>query len=363
MKVLIVNPIIYTSETRDIKKVNTIKDTMIYDLCLGFMQKGHEITLATCEDYKPLENEEYPFEVVWMRAKLKRLCPVNSLPYCPEVKALAKKGGYDLIITSEVFSLNSLMLSMSMPKRVIVWHELAKHNRIFKGIASRVWYGIIARLFFGKVLVVPRSIEARDFIAQYCRNVSDIIIDHGVNLDKFELSTDKDNTFVVSSQLIGRKRIDRIINAFDKYLKKYDNEARLIIMGDGEERESLEALVNELGIGDNVTFTGRLNHSELITYLKKARAMLVYTEKDNNMVSIVESIAVGTPIVTTSVPYNATYIKANELGIVSDEWNEDDLNEVAKNSKYIASCASYRKTISTLNKVEKFEEAKNQGAK
>ena len=40
MKVLIVNPILYTSETENIKRVESITDTMIYDLCLAFKKKG-----------------------------------------------------------------------------------------------------------------------------------------------------------------------------------------------------------------------------------------------------------------------------------------------------------------------------------
>ena len=45
MKVLIVNPILYTNENRNIKKVNTIKDTMIYDLCLAFKKRGATLRL------------------------------------------------------------------------------------------------------------------------------------------------------------------------------------------------------------------------------------------------------------------------------------------------------------------------------
>ena len=59
MKVLIVNPILYTNENRNIKKVNTIKDTMIYDLCLAFKKKGCDVTLAASDLYKPSENESY----------------------------------------------------------------------------------------------------------------------------------------------------------------------------------------------------------------------------------------------------------------------------------------------------------------
>ncbi len=357
LKVLIVNPILYTSETRDIKKAESIKDTMIYDLCLGFKECGCDITLAAAEDYKPESDEEYPFEIIWMKTKLKRFCIPNALPFCPEIKDIAKSGNYDLIISSEVFSLNTLLLSIHSKKNLIVWHELAKHNNMMHKIPSKIWYGIVARIFFRNALIIPRSVEAGDFISHYCNRISSEIIDHGVNLDKFTLQTEKENYFAVSSQLIGRKRIDKIINTFDKYLKKYDGTCKLYIMGDGDEKDNLEALTDNLGINENVIFTGKMPHSQLISKLKGAMAMLVYTEKDNNMVSIVESIAVGTPVITTCVPYNAGYIKSNGLGVADNEWNEDTLYEVKSNTKYIDNCVKYRKTLSTKAKVEAFVNA------
>lgn len=354
MKILIVNPIIYTSETRNIKKVNTIKDTMIYDLCLGFKELGVDITLAASEEYKPNSSEVYPFEVKWLKTKCKKLFPPHTLPYCPEVKTLAKKGRFDCIITSEVFSLNSLMLAVHSGKNLIVWHELAKHNKIFKGLASRFWYGIVARIFFRNIPVVARSIDAKAFISQYCNNVSNTIIDHGVNLDKFTVSDSKLNQFAVSSQLIPRKRIHKIIDAFAEFVNTQNNGYKLYIMGEGEEKAALEAQSKKLGIADNVIFTGKLNHSELITILSRSKAMLVYTEKDNNMVSIVESIAVGTPVITTSVPYNSTYIRTQELGIVDDNWDKNTLNKIISDDTYIKNCLNYRAQLSTVSKAQTF---------
>ena len=354
MRVLIVNPIIYTSETRDIKKVNTIKDTMIYDLCLGFLQKGVDVTLIACSDYKPLQKESYPFNVVWLDAKIKKLFPPNTIPYCPDIKKYIKNNKFDLIITSEVFSLNSLMLSVRSKKNLIVWHELGKHNKLMHQLPSKIWYNIIARLFFRNTKIVARSVQARAFISQFCNNVSDTVIDHGVNLEKFKYETEKENYFAVSSQLIKRKRIDKIIKVFSEYVKEKDSACKLYIMGEGEEKESLKALAKKLNADENIIFTGKLNHSDLIEILKKSKAKLVYTEKDNNMVSIVESIALATPIITTSVPYNSSYIKANELGIVKDDWNEDDLNKIACDNKYINNCMNYRKYLPTEYKAEQF---------
>lgn len=355
MKVLVANLILFTSETKQIKKVESIKDTMIYNLCLAFKNEGHDVTLAASDSYKPSKNEDYPFEIAWLKTKCTSIFPANLIPCCPDIKKLVKNGNYDLIISSEVFSLCSLFIAQTKAKNFIIWQELAKHNNIFKGKASRFWYSIISPITFKKSVIVPRSEQAKNFISQYLKNVTPEIIDHGINSDIFKPNTKKENQFSISSQLINRKQIDKSINTFAKYLKKYDNTAKLYIMGEGDQKDNLQSLAKHLDIEDNVIFMGKLAHQELISILKSSMAMLVYTRKDNNMVSIVESIALATPIVTTDVPYNSSYIKTNKLGIVKNNWNEDDLYEISsKNDKYVNNCLEYRKTLSCEYKVNQF---------
>ncbi|GEM_PF-39567 len=357
MKVLFVNPIIYTSETADIKRAPSIKDTMSYDLCLAFVKKGHEVTLVAGEPFKPETGEDYPFEIVWAECALPKICKPNALPFCPEIVKLVKDTSYDLVISSEIFSLNSLMLALCSREKLLVWHELAKHNNIFRQLPSKLWYGYIAKTAFRGIPVIARSREAKEFISAYCNNVLSGIIDHGVNLDKFEACSDKDNYFIVASQLIERKQIDKIIEKFSAFTEAH-SEYKLYIFGEGECEGALKKQAEELGLGDKVVFFGKASHSELKEYLKKARALLVYTRKDNNMVSIVEAIACATPTVTTSVPYNASYIRENGLGIVNDKWDEKDLEEIIENKKYIENCLSYREKISTEGKVDEFIKAK-----
>ena len=91
MKVLIVNPILYTSETAHIKRVPSVKDTMIYDLCLAFQAKGHEVTLVAGDLFRPTENESYPFKIIWAKCVLPAVCKPNVLPYCPEIKQIIKE--------------------------------------------------------------------------------------------------------------------------------------------------------------------------------------------------------------------------------------------------------------------------------
>lgn len=356
MNILVVNPIVYTSETKNITRTDSIKDTMIYDLCLAFTQLGHKVTLFAGEPFKPVNNEEYPFIVIWGKCAFQKVFLPHCIPYMPSLVKYIKdnKSNIDLIISSEVFSINSLNAVLFGGKKVVIWHELAKHNAIFKKLPSKIWYNLVARIFMRNTTVVARSYEAKKFIEKYCKNTQDYVIDHGVNLDKFKASKEKENYFVVCSQLIQRKRIDLILNEFSNYLNSFDTTAKLYIIGDGELKDNLKSQCENLQISDNVVFTGKINHEELLPYLSRAKALLIKTEKDNNMISIIESIAVGTPILTTEVPLNSTYIKKYKLGIAKD-WDKNDLKEIVDNNNvYIKNCLEYRKKLSTLSKAEEF---------
>lgn len=355
MNVLIINPITYTSEVKTIKRAASIKDTMIYDLCLAFWEKGHCVTLYAAEPFKPLNQESYPFEVIWAKCALQTVFQPHRFPYMPGLfRYIKKHKEIDMIISSEVFSLNTLCAVLADNEKVVIWHELAKHNAMMKTIPSKVWYNVVPRLFMRNTKVTARSEQAREFIRHYCRCTTEDIIDHGVNLHKFVASEKKEDYFLVCSQLIMRKRIDGILRIFKEYVEQYGTDTKLYIIGDGNQKEALECLSSSLDLSDRVIFTGKMRHEQLLPLLSHAKALLVNTEKDNSMISIVEAIAVGTPVLTTEVPLNASYIKKYRLGIAK-EWDHNDLAEIEKNQAvYVRNCLNYRDVLSTHNKVDQF---------
>ena len=357
MKVLIINPIVYTSESKEIKKVSSIKDSMIYDLCLAFHNEGQNVELYAADAYRPTECEKYPFPVIWDQCVIPGIFQPHRMPFLAGIYRYIRKNRekIDLIISGEVFSVNSMLAYFACKDKLIVWHELAMHNNLMKKIPSKIWYNIVVKLFMRDVRVVARSEEAKAFISNYCANVSSTVIDHGVNLEKFQCGKDKKNIFVVASQLIARKRVDGILEKFAQYLKKYDRNSMLYIAGDGENASFLKDLSKDLSIDERVCFLGKVGHDQLQILLASAYAMLVNTVKDNSMISIVESIAVGTPVITTSIPLNSRYIRSEKLGIVSDNWDADDMHEIVIHSaQYQTNCLDYRRKLSTRYKVEQF---------
>lgn len=357
-QVLVINPILYTSETDRIPRVSSIKDTMIYTLCLGFLRAGHQVTLIAAQDYRPVEEETYEFPIIWMRTIWHGIFKPRCFPYMPGLGSyLRKHGEYEYIISSEVFATWSYAVARICPQRSVIWHELAKHNNMMHRIPSRIWYRFVAGLMMRKVTVVPRSEAAARFISQFLPKVSDTVIDHGVNIEKMvpAESGEKRNQFVVVSQLIGRKRIDRILESFAMFWSQGHRDYRLYIIGSGELEEGLRKQAELLCPKEAVVFCGQLAHGQLLPLVARSRALLVATEKDNNMVSIVESIAVGTPVVTTPVPYNAAYISSENLGIVEADWNEAALERICENNAiYTANCIVYRERLSNVYCAKQF---------
>ncbi len=359
MKVLIMNPILYTSETDEIPKVKSIKDTMIYTLCRGFLKNGDTPVLLAADCYRPTKQEVYDFEIIWMPCKWKKLFKPRCLPLLwGAAKYLREhKREFDYIISSEVFSMLTLTGVLFAGEKLMIWHELGAHNNMLHKLPSILWYNLVARSFMRKIPVIPRSSRAETFIQKYCNCVKPMKIDHGVDLEKIACRREKDDYFVVVSQLIERKHIDEIIDRFLAFRSRGAENYRLFIVGDGNLREKLEQQVREADAEAYVQFSGKLGHDKLVPILNRARALLVNTTKDNSMVSIVESIAAGTPVVTTTVPFNADYIRQASLGIVKDGWGVEELRQICdRNEQYVNNCILYREKLSNCYCAKAFNE-------
>lgn len=357
MKILILNSILFTAEKNVIPKVKSIKDTLAYNMCLGFVNLGHEVTLVAAEEYKPVE-EDYDFNILFFKTQLKSLFLPSVFPLSLGLYPFLKKNAkdFDLIISGEVFSFSSFFISLIAPQKTVIYQELGLHNKKMKRIPSIIWYNVIARFFMQKSLVIPKSCVAQDFISCYHKNVSSEIITHGINFAKMKYSTEKSDYFITIGRLVPGKNIESIIINFEDFLKKYNlNHYKLYIAGSGELDEYLKHFVEQRNLVNNVIFLGNLQHSELNTYLSHAKAILLNSKKELCMVSLYEAVVVATPVITNTVPYNSIEVIQNKLGIAKDDWNENDMMEVIQNNQfYIDNCLFYRKHLSIETIANKF---------
>ena len=86
--------------------------------------------------------------------------------------------------------------------------------------------------------------------------------------------------------------------AFAAFLKKgYD--ARLVMLGKGEEEEKLKELACELGISDRIDYPGFVPNVE--DYLADADVFLLSSDYEALPLAVLEAMAAGLPIVATDV--------------------------------------------------------------
>lgn len=361
MKVLILNPILYTPGYKGapVHKLPGIKHTMIYNFALGFRELGHEATIVASEEYRPTKHEEYEVEIVFLENVAKKLFPgwPNGFPILSGLWSLLRqrRNEFDMIIVSELLTQQAVAASLLAPEKTIIWQEMFHHAPNMREIPSKIWHNTVIRLLVGnRVKVVGRSPAARDFAAQYCRRISGQTIDHGVNLDNFTFVTEKKKQFVSVAQFRPVKNLGAIIENFARFIAKYDSEYRLMMAGDGEMRQELEELAERLGVKDKVTFCGFLSHAELSRIVGESQASLIHTHRDLNMVSIPETLACGTPILTNTVPLLAGYIAESGMGIAKGDWNEDDMQEmVLRNAEMVENCRRHREELSNTFRARK----------
>lgn len=91
--------------------------------------------------------------------------------------------------------------------------------------------------------------------------------------------------------------------------------ARLVILGEGEERPVLEALVKQLGLSENVALPGFVSNP--YPYLRKAAVFVLSSVSEALPSVLIEALALGVPIVSTDCPSGPSEIlNTSEHGIL-----------------------------------------------
>lgn len=104
------------------------------------------------------------------------------------------------------------------------------------------------------------------------------------------------NTFVYAGRLTHQKALGVAIEAVGRVPG-----ARLVVIGDGPERTALERRAREVGLNGRISFRGAQPRDEVLAALGGAWAAVLSSDWENLPHAAVEALAVGTPVVATSV--------------------------------------------------------------
>ncbi len=124
------------------------------------------------------------------------------------------------------------------------------------------------------------------------------------------------------------KRINDVIKIFDKIQQKIS--AKLLMVGDGPEREQAERLAKELGIKDKILFLGKSD--EVRKILCFSDLFLLPSETESFGLAALEAMAARTPVISSNTGGLPEVNLYGKTGFLSDV---GEIDEMANNAIYI----------------------------
>jgi len=116
------------------------------------------------------------------------------------------------------------------------------------------------------------------------------------------------------SSLIHRKGIDLVLRAFER-VGQQSPHARLVLVGDGPQREEYVALAAQLGVKDKVVFTG--NQADPVPFYQHVFDVNVLASRSEALgVSLLEAGACGLPSVASNVEGIPEVLGEDETGLL-----------------------------------------------
>ncbi len=227
------------------------------------------------------------------------------LPFMPTAVEILDFRDYDLVISSSgAFSKGIVVKSktthicyMHSPLRY-VWdwsHQYLEENHL-KG---RIKF--FTRLFLNYLRMWDRASAQRpDFlianskytqarIQKYYNRDSQVIYPP-VAVDEFKATSRNKGYFLTVSRLSAYKRINILIEAFDKL------GLPLIIVGEGPEKKRLEEKIKEAKNSNKIKIISGVGRARLIKFYENARAFVFVCEDDFG-IAPVEAMAAGKPVI------------------------------------------------------------------
>ena len=177
---------------------------------------------------------------------------------------------------------------------------VSEHSSAFpRGLVTGDERRVASAALGGAALVCPVSEFLRDSIRAGGFDVPMRVVPNPIDVDAFGRRDGRPPgsppVVVTVAGLTALKGIESLIDAVAR------TDARLVVVGDGEQRQALEARAAERGIAERVDFRGELPKPAVARALEEADLFCLPSLGETHGVAFVEAIAAGLPVLGTRV--------------------------------------------------------------
>jgi len=278
-------------------------EVFVQKICELLAAKGNEVTVYSVD-----KRDGLPAIQTINRVTIKRFTPLFGDPlYLPEPKfsSSLRKEKADIIHAHNIHTFPQLIAAVNKQQnqKVVLqphYHRYGQtpfRNSLFK-LYQKAFYGL---LFSKTNLIVANSVHETQVLREdfpTAKNV--VLIPEG-------LDTTETKTVVHAPVLPKRilfvgvlkryKNVHKLLEGFAQLTHEDGNNYRLVIVGDGPEREALSGLSVSLGIDGLVEWKHGLSRAELLDEYAGASVFVMLSQLESFSRVVYDALFVGLPVV------------------------------------------------------------------
>lgn len=266
-------------------------EKMAANMSISLSRKGCDVFIVCMEDEITYSYSGTLFNF----GKIKR--ENNKLKAFIKFRQFFKKENFDVIIDHRVrdnfFKEYILSKLIFVPFRVIYVVHHYKLSLYFPKVA----YPILTKLVLvknSKVVAVSKSIKQK--ITKDLNIESQVIYNYTITDNNDELDVDVPVDYIIGvGRLVKVKQFDVLIKSYKKSNLPLNN-IKLLILGDGEEKERLFELIKKLNLSNHVKLLGFKDDAHI--YIKKSKAIVMSSESEGFPMVLIEALKLKTPIIS-----------------------------------------------------------------
>lgn len=304
-------------------------------LCRELVRLGDEVTMVTSRSKPEAPREEVLDGIrvirTWFPARNTVGWALHTFASIPNYLPLARRA--DVLHAQTFASAPPGMLARRLYRKPLV---LTLHTSHFLRLARKAaWRPVLRRIIAAADWLLAASEEIRDVALELYAHPRAEALANGVDTELFRpLRLQPQNGSAPVPRALGRRRIivprrlfakngvEYLVRALPLMRRELDVEA--LVVGDGPERQRLEALAAQLGVVEVVRFLGARPNAEMPALLSSAEVAVVPSLVEATSVAALEAMSCGVPVAASRVG-GLPEIVDEEVGTLFRPGNPEEL--------------------------------------
>lgn len=309
---------------------------LVKELNDKLVERGHSVVVYTFD-----RNDVFPGKSYIDGVLVRRYNPIVGDPlYLPPAEFLKdiRNDPSTVLHVHDIHSLLILIVALfkRRDQKILLqpyYHRFAQG--LFRAVVFSMYKCLLNLLVFHRLpyIVVISRHEKNAIIADFPRSRKIVLVPGGIpikELRRFKWNPTRPKRILYAGAVRRYKNIDKLMQAFSLLLNTQTEELRLIIDGEGPEKEGLTKLARELGVNNYVEWKCSSTRQELFSEYAKAQVFVLLSPLESFSRVVHEALIIGVPTIVLNTGATAELVKNGLVEGVNSTRKEEIAHAISK---------------------------------